>query len=294
MTREEFQNDIRAGIPDRLPAAKPYDKQINHAPKRKDILSDEEKTLALKNALRYFPVRHHAVLAKEFAEELRRYGRIYMYRLRPDYEMHARPIGEYPARCRQAAAIMLMIQNNLDPRVAQHPHELITYGGNGAVFQNWAQYRLAMQYLSEMTENQTLVMYSGHPLGLFPSHPDAPRVVVTNGMVIPNYSKPDDWERLNALGVSQYGQMTAGSYMYIGPQGIVHGTTDHGDERRAQTLHGRPHRYARDAVRLVGSRRHVGSAAQGGQYFGRGVGRRRDQPQGGAETPRAGMGRRAA
>ena len=225
MTREEFQNDIRAGIPDRLPAAKPYDKQINHAPKRKDILSDEEKTLALKNALRYFPVRHHAVLAKEFAEELRRYGRIYMYRLRPDYEMHARPIGEYPARCRQAAAIMLMIQNNLDPRVAQHPHELITYGGNGAVFQNWAQYRLAMQYLSEMTENQTLVMYSGHPLGLFPSHPDAPRVVVTNGMVIPNYSKPDDWERLNALGVSQYGQMTAGSYMYIGPQGIVHGTT---------------------------------------------------------------------
>ena len=225
MTREEFQNDIRAGIPDRLPAAKPYDKRINHAPKRKDILSDEEKTLALKNALRYFPVRHHAVLAKEFAEELRRYGRIYMYRLRPDYEMHARPIGEYPARCRQAAAIMLMIQNNLDKAVAQHPHELITYGGNGAVFQNWAQYRLAMQYLSEMTENQTLVMYSGHPLGLFPSHPDAPRVVVTNGMVIPNYSKPDDWERLNALGVSQYGQMTAGSYMYIGPQGIVHGTT---------------------------------------------------------------------
>ena len=187
MTREEFQNDIRAGIPDRLPAAKPYDKQINHAPKRKDILSDEEKALALKNALRYFPVRHHAVLAKEFAEELRRYGRIYMYRLRPDYEMHARPIGEYPARCRQAAAIMLMIQNNLDPRGAQHPHELITYGGNGAVFQNWAQYRLAMQYLSEMTENQTLVMYSGHPLGLFPSHPDAPRVVVTNGMVIPNF-----------------------------------------------------------------------------------------------------------
>ena len=225
MTREEFQNDIRAGIPDRLPAAKPYDKRINHAPKRKDILSDEEKALALKNALRYFPVRHHAVLAKEFAEELRRYGRIYMYRLRPDYEMHARPIGEYPARCRQAAAVMLMIQNNLDPRVAQHPHELITYGGNGAVFQNWAQYRLAMQYLSEMTENQTLVMYSGHPLGLFPSHPDTPRVVVTNGMVIPNYSKPDDWERLNALGVSQYGQMTAGSYMYIGPQGIVHGTT---------------------------------------------------------------------
>ena len=225
MTREEFQNDIRAGIPDRLPAAKPYDKQINHAPKRKEILSDEEKVLALKNALCYFPAKHHAVLAREFAEELRRYGRIYMYRLRPDYKMYARPIDEYPARCRQAAAIMLMIQNNLDKAVAQHPHELITYGGNGAVFQNWAQYRLTMKYLSEMTDHQTLVMYSGHPLGLFPSHPDAPRVVVTNGMVIPNYSKPGDWERFNALGVSQYGQMTAGSYMYIGPQGIVHGTT---------------------------------------------------------------------
>ena len=225
MTREEFQNDIRAGIPDRLPAAKPYDRQINHAPKRKEILSAEEQVLALKNALRYFPAKHHAVLAKEFAEELHRYGRIYMYRLRPDYEMYARPIDEYPARCRQAAAIMLMIQNNLDKAVAQHPHELITYGGNGAVFQNWAQYRLTMKYLSEMTDHQTLVMYSGHPLGLFPSHPDAPRVVVTNGMVIPNYSKPDDWERFNALGVSQYGQMTAGSYMYIGPQGIVHGTT---------------------------------------------------------------------
>ena len=225
MTLEEFQNDIRGGIPDRLPAAKPYDKQINHAPKRKEILTEEEKVLALKNALRYFPAKHHAVLAREFAEELRRYGRIYMYRLRPDYEMYARPIDQYPARCRQAAAIMLMIQNNLDPRVAQHPHELITYGGNGAVFQNWAQYRLTMKYLSEMTDHQTLVMYSGHPLGLFPSHPDAPRVVVTNGMVIPNYSKPDDWERMNAMGVSQYGQMTAGSYMYIGPQGIVHGTT---------------------------------------------------------------------
>ena len=225
MTREEFQNDIRAGIPDRLPAAKPYDRQINHAPKRKEILSAEEQVLALKNALRYFPAKHHAVLAKEFADELHRYGRIYMYRLRPDYEMYARPIVEYPARCRQAAAIMLMIQNNLDKAVAQHPHELITYGGNGAVFQNWAQYRLTMKYLSEMTDHQTLVMYSGHPLGLFPSHPDAPRVVVTNGMVIPNYSKPDDWERFNALGVSQYGQMTAGSYMYIGPQGIVHGTT---------------------------------------------------------------------
>ncbi len=225
MTRKEFQHDIRAGIPDVLPAAKPYDKQINHAPKRKEILSAEEQVLAIRNALRYFPAKHHAQLAREFAGELHRYGRIYMYRLRPDYEMYARPIDEYPYKCRQAAAIMMMIQNNLDKTVAQHPHELITYGGNGAVFQNWAQYRLTMRYLSEMTEKQTLIMYSGHPLGLFPSHPDAPRVVVTNGMVIPNYSKPDDWERLNALGVSQYGQMTAGSYMYIGPQGIVHGTT---------------------------------------------------------------------
>ena len=225
MTLEEFQADIRAGIPDILPELKPYDTSINHAPRRKDILTPAEKELALRNALRYFPAKHHALLAKEFAEELRRYGRIYMYRLRPDYDMHARPIDEYPAKCRQAAAIMLMIQNNLDKAVAQHPHELITYGGNGAVFQNWAQYRLTMKYLSEMTDSQTLVMYSGHPLGLFPSHPDAPRVVVTNGMVIPNYSKPDDWERMNALGVSQYGQMTAGSYMYIGPQGIVHGTT---------------------------------------------------------------------
>ena len=225
MTLEEFQADIRAGIPDILPEPKPYDTSINHAPRRKDILTHAEKELALRNALRYFPAKHHALLAPEFAEELRRYGRIYMYRMRPDYDMHARPIDEYPAKCRQAAAIMLMIQNNLDKAVAQHPHELITYGGNGAVFQNWAQYRLTMKYLSEMTDSQTLVMYSGHPLGLFPSHPDAPRVVVTNGMVIPNYSKPDDWERMNALGVSQYGQMTAGSYMYIGPQGIVHGTT---------------------------------------------------------------------
>ena len=225
MTLEEFQADIRAGIPDILPEPKPYDTSINHAPRRKDILTPAEKELALRNALRYFPAKHHALLAPEFAEELRRYGRIYMYRLRPDYDMHARPIDEYPAKCRQAAAIMLMIQNNLDKAVAQHPHELITYGGNGAVFQNWAQYRLTMKDLSEMTDSQTLVMYSGHPLGLFPSHPDAPRVVVTNGMVIPNYSKPDDWERMNALGVSQYGQMTAGSYMYIGPQGIVHGTT---------------------------------------------------------------------
>ena len=225
MTLQEFQADIRAGIPDYLPEPQAYDPDINHAPRRKDILTPEQKRLALRNALRYFPKKLHAALAPEFAEELRTYGRIYMYRYRPRYEMKARPIGDYPHRSRQAAAIMLMIQNNLDPRVAQHPHELITYGGNGSVFMNWAQYRLVMKYLSEMTDHQTLVMYSGHPLGLFPSHPGAPRVVVTNGMVIPNYSKPDDWERDNALGVSQYGQMTAGSYMYIGPQGIVHGTT---------------------------------------------------------------------
>ena len=225
MTLQEFQADIRAGIPDYLPEPQAYDPDINHAPRRKDILTPEQKRLALRNALRYFPKEFHATLAPEFAEELRTYGRIYMYRYRPRYEMKARPIGDYPHRSQQAAAIMLMIQNNLDPRVAQHPHELITYGGNGSVFMNWAQYRLVMKYLSEMTDHQTLVMYSGHPLGLFPSHPGAPRVVVTNGMVIPNYSKPDDWERDNALGVSQYGQMTAGSYMYIGPQGIVHGTT---------------------------------------------------------------------
>ena len=221
----DFQTAIRAGIPAVPPAPKPYDTEVNHAPKRKKILTPAEEALALENALRYFPAEQHALLAPEFAEELRRYGRIYMYRYRPDYAMYARSIDEYPARSRQAAAIMLMIQNNLDPAVAQHPHELITYGGNGAVFQNWAQYLLTMRYLSEMTDEQTLVMYSGHPLGLFPSHPGAPRVVVTNGMVIPNHSKPDDWERMNALGVSQYGQMTAGSYMYIGPQGIVHGTT---------------------------------------------------------------------
>ena len=225
MTKEEFQQEIRLGIPDTLPEPKAYDPDINHAPKRKDILNAEEKKLALRNALRYFPKHLHAQLAPEFAQELKDYGRIYMYRYRPSYDIYARPIDEYPARSRQAAAIMLMIQNNLDPKVAQHPHELIIYGGNGAIFQNWAQYRLVMKYLSEMTDEQTLVMYSGHPLGLFPSHRNAPRVVVTNGMVIPNYSKPDDWERDNALGVSQYGQMTAGSYMYIGPQGIVHGTT---------------------------------------------------------------------
>ena len=221
----DFKSQVREGIPSYLPEPKPYDPLVNHAPRRRDILTEEEKKLALRNALRYFPSTLHPVLAPEFAAELRDRGRIYMYRYRPSYEMKARPLSEYPHRSVQAAAIMLMITNNLDPVVAQHPHELITYGGNGAVFQNWAQYRLTMRYLSEMTDDQTLVMYSGHPLGLFPSHREAPRVVVTNGMVIPNYSSQDHWERFNALGVSQYGQMTAGSYMYIGPQGIVHGTT---------------------------------------------------------------------
>ena len=225
MNLNEFQNDIATGIPVILPPKKEYESAINHAPKRKEILSSEEKILALKNALRYFPKDQHAELAQEFSDELEKHGRIYMYRFRPDYKMYARPISEYPGKSLQAKAIMLMIQNNLDYAVAQHPHELITYGGNGAVFQNWIQYRLTMKYLSEMEDDQTLVMYSGHPLGLFPSHKDAPRVVVTNGMMIPNYSKPDDWEKFNALGVTQYGQMTAGSYMYIGPQGIVHGTT---------------------------------------------------------------------
>ncbi|MFN5984162.1 MAG: urocanate hydratase [Fluviicola sp.] len=225
MTTEQFQAAIKEGIPTSLPEKYFYDTTINRAPKRKEILSDTEKELAVRNALRYFPSNLHADLAKEFIDELNTYGRIYMYRFRPNYEMKARPISDYPGKSLQAKAIMLMIQNNLDYAVAQHPHELITYGGNGAVFQNWAQYLLCMHYLSEMTDEQTLVMYSGHPMGLFPSHKDAPRVVVTNGMVIPNYSKPDDWEKFNALGVSQYGQMTAGSYMYIGPQGIVHGTT---------------------------------------------------------------------
>lgn len=220
-----FQQQIQQGIPSTLPEKKEYDKTVNHAPKRKEILNEEEKKLALKNALRYFDKKHHKTLLPEFREELETFGRIYMYRFRPDYKMYARPIEEYPGKSEQAKAIMHMIQNNLDYAVAQHPHELITYGGNGAVFQNWAQYLLTMQYLSEMTDEQTLVMYSGHPMGLFPSHKDAPRVVVTNGMMIPNYSKPDDWEKFNALGVTQYGQMTAGSYMYIGPQGIVHGTT---------------------------------------------------------------------
>ncbi len=221
----DFQQQILQGIPYSLPTPKPYDPAINHAPKRKEILSEEEKKLALRNALRYFEPKFHAELLPEFRQELEQYGRIYMYRFRPDYEMKARPIEDYPGQSLQAKSIMLMIQNNLDYAVAQHPHELITYGGNGAVFQNWAQYLLTMQYLATMNDEQTLVMYSGHPMGLFPSHANAPRVVVTNGMVIPNYSAPNDWEKFNALGVSQYGQMTAGSYMYIGPQGIVHGTT---------------------------------------------------------------------
>ena len=225
MTVQQFQEDILQGIPLQIPVKKEYDLEVNHAPKRKDILSRDEKKLALKNALRYFPEDQHVELAQDFLDELQKYGRIYMYRYRPEYKMYARPIDEYPGKSEQAKAIMLMIQNNLDYAVAQHPHELITYGGNGAVFQNWIQYRLTMKYLAEMTDEQTLVMYSGHPMGLFPSHKNAPRVVVTNGMMIPNYSKPDDWERFNALGVTQYGQMTAGSYMYIGPQGIVHGTT---------------------------------------------------------------------
>ncbi len=220
-----FKEQIQQGIPSTLPEKKAYDTTVNHAPKRKEILSEDEKELALRNALRYFEPKHHATLLPEFKEELEKYGRIYMYRFRPDYKMYARPVNEYPGKSEQAKAIMLMIQNNLDYAVAQHPHELITYGGNGAVFQNWAQYLLTMKYLSEMNDEQTLAMYSGHPMGLFPSHKDAPRVVVTNGMMIPNYSSQDDWEKFNALGVTQYGQMTAGSYMYIGPQGIVHGTT---------------------------------------------------------------------
>ena len=220
-----FKEQIQQGIPNIIPPKKIYDFATNHAPKRKDILSNDEKKLALRNALRYFEPKHHAELITDFSDELQTYGRIYMYRFRPDYEMYARPISDYPGKSEQAKSIMLMIQNNLDPAVAQHPHELITYGGNGGVFSNWAQYLLTMQYLSIMTNEQTLSMYSGHPMGLFPSHPNAPRVVVTNGMTIPNYSKPDDWERMNALGVSQYGQMTAGSYMYIGSQGIVHEQT---------------------------------------------------------------------
>ncbi|HRG54324.1 MAG TPA: urocanate hydratase [Bacteroidia bacterium] len=222
---KSFQQQIKKGIPDELPTPQPFDSSLNHAPKRKEILNKDEKKLAIRNALRYFDKKHHPILAKEFAQELKAYGRIYMYRFRPTYKIYARPFSDYPHQSVQAAAIMMMLQNNLDYAVAQHPHELITYGGNGAVFQNWAQYLLTMKYLSEMTDEQTLVMYSGHPMGLFPSHKDAPRVVITNGMMIPNYSKPDDWEKFNALGVTQYGQMTAGSYMYIGPQGIVHGTT---------------------------------------------------------------------
>ncbi len=245
-----FKEQIKQGIPTELPNPKPYNPNINHAPKRKDILSEEEKKLALRNALRYFEAKDHATLLPEFLNELETYGRIYMYRLRPDYKMYARPVSEYPGKCEQAKAIQLMIQNNLDYAVAQHPHELITYGGNGAVFQNWAQYLLTMKYLSEMTEEQTLVMYSGHPQGLFPSNKDAPRVVVTNGMMIPNYSKQDDWEKFNALGVTQYGQMTAGSYMYIGPQGIVHGTT----------------------ITLLNGFRKINKATQGGLFVTSGLG----------------------
>ncbi|MBT8320628.1 MAG: urocanate hydratase, partial [Eudoraea sp.] len=223
-TQLDFKSHILEGIPTKLPSKPAYSTEANHAPHRKQILSREEKKLAIRNALRYFPTDWHAELSKEFAQELEDYGRIYMYRFKPSYDMYARPISEYPANTTEAAAIMLMIQNNLDPKVAQHPEELITYGGNGAVFQNWGQYLLTMKYLANMTHEQTLHMYSGHPMGLFPSSKEAPRVVITNGMMIPNYSKPDDWEKYNALGVTQYGQMTAGSYMYIGPQGIVHGT----------------------------------------------------------------------
>ncbi|MEM7087770.1 MAG: urocanate hydratase [Bacteroidota bacterium] len=245
-----FKEEIQQGIAPELPATKLFDPQVNHAPKRKKILTPEEEKLALRNALRYFNPKHHAVLLPEFREELNTFGRIYMYRFRPEHEIYARPITAYPGRSEQAKAIMLMIQNNLDHAVAQHPHELITYGGNGAVFQNWAQYRLVMQYLSQMTDEQTLVMYSGHPLGLFPSHKDAPRVVVTNGMMIPNYSQPDDWEKFNALGVTQYGQMTAGSYMYIGPQGIVHGTT----------------------ITVLNGFRKIGKSPQGGLFVTSGLG----------------------
>jgi urocanate hydratase len=245
-----FKEAILQGIPDKLPPLKPYDPAVNHAPKRKAILSAYEQELALRNALRYFNPKHHEVLLPEFREELETYGRIYMYRFRPDYTMHARAVDEYPGNSLQARSIMLMIQNNLDPAVAQHPHELITYGGNGGVFQNWAQYLLTMQYLAQMTDEQTLVMYSGHPMGLFPSHENAPRVVVTNGMMIPNYSKPDDWERFNALGVTQYGQMTAGSYMYIGPQGIVHGTT----------------------ITVLNGFRKIGKAPKGGLFLTSGLG----------------------
>lgn len=250
MSPQEFKEEILNGIPKHIPAKKELDSTISHAPKRKNILSKDEKKLAIRNALRYFPKEQHAELGRDFAEELEKYGRIYMYRYRPEYKMHARPIADYPGKSKQAKAVMLMIQNNLDYAIAQHPHELITYGGNGAVFQNWIQYRLTMKYLAEMTDEQTLVMYSGHPMGLYPSHKDAPRVVVTNGMMIPNYSKPDDWERFNALGVTQYGQMTAGSYMYIGPQGIVHGTT----------------------ITVLNGFRKIGKAVKGGLFVTAGLG----------------------
>jgi urocanate hydratase len=284
-----FQQAILQGIPEHLPEPKLYDTAINHAPKRKEILTEAERKLALRNALRYFSSEHHPVLAPEFIRELDSYGRIYMYRFRPDYPIRSRHLEEFPHQSKQAAAIMLMLSNNLDYAVAQHPHELITYGGNGAVFQNWAQYLLTMQYLATMTDEQTLVSIPAIPWDLFPSHKDAPRVVVTNGMMIPNYSKPDDWERFNALGVTQYGQMTAGSFMYIGPQGIVHGTTI----------------TVMNAARMIASRyeagsmklfvtgragRHERSAAQSGQHCRGGKYHCRNQPQGCPETPRTGMG----
>ena len=277
MTKEEFIKDIRTGIPDCLPDPQPYDSTINHAPKRKDILTPEEKKLALRNALRYFPKKFHATLAPEFAKELQNYGRIYMYRFRPSYEMYARPIDEYPHRSEQAAAIMMMIQNNLDKAVAQHPHELITYGGNGAVFQNWAQYRLVMKYLSEMTDEQTLVMYSGHPLGLFPSHRNAPRVVVTNGMVIPNYSKPDDWERDNALGVSQL------VYVYRSA-GYRPWNYDHRSECGPEATERGGNKHQGDAFRHFWIRRYVRGTAQGGQHCRRCQHHGRDQSARSTET----------
>jgi urocanate hydratase len=270
MKTDEFKSAIQEGIPDILPGKKPFNPSVNHAPKRKDILSKAEKKLSVQNALRYFKPEHHATLAPEFLEELQQYGRIYMHRLRPEYEMKAHPLEDYPHLSIQAASIMMMIQNNLDHAIAQHPHELITYGGNGAVFQNWAQYRLCMKYLSEMTDEQTLVLYSGHPMGLFPSHKDAPRVVVTNGMVIPNYSSRDDYERMNALGVSQYGQMTAGSFMYIGPQGIVHRAArnctwnNHYSVECCQDARRRAN--GRKNFRFVGTWRNVGRPTQSSGY----------------------------
>lgn len=288
MSETIFRKSIAEGIPPVLPAPRPYDAGINHAPRRKDILTPAEKKLAVRNALRYFPREFHSVLAPEFAAELAEYGRIYMYRFRPEYEIKARPLSEIPHRSVKAGAIMLMILNNLDPAVAQHPHELITYGGNGAVFQNWAQYLLTMKYLSEMTDEQTLVIYSGHPLGLFPSHGDAPRLVVTNGMVVPNYSSQDHWERFNALGVTQYGQMTAGSYMYIGPQGIVHGTTI--TLLNAARMTARGGKSPGEAVCVIRARRHVGGAAKSGIDCRPCISDSGNQSESNGKTAQAGMG----